>query len=198
MPAAGKLRLDKGGRQRDDLVLYSDACARNASYCDRVDADGVARSHLEVARQPQISWVATPPPRLRWRHHPGGELSPAVSRTAKIQIAPIIGSPENVARDLQTALSSAIGRERRYRRDVRQRDKRIHAPRLYRRGARAYEGQNLLHLGCDGPDRQTRPSHHRRGSRRGRRQGSVGCGHTNSRSKHRRQDGEADRELASW
>lgn len=39
----------------------------------------------------------------------GASLSPAISRTAKIQIAPIIGSPENVARDLQTALSSAIG-----------------------------------------------------------------------------------------
>jgi hypothetical protein len=29
---------------------------------------------------------------------------------AKIQIAPVIGSPDNVARDLQTALSTAIGR----------------------------------------------------------------------------------------
>ncbi len=36
--------------------------------------------------------------------------TPVSSRTAKIQIAPIIGSPDNVARDLQTELSSAIGR----------------------------------------------------------------------------------------
>ena len=30
-------------------------------------------------------------------------------KTAKIQIAPVIGSPDNVARDLQTQLASAIG-----------------------------------------------------------------------------------------
>ena len=30
---------------------------------------------------------------------------------AKIQIAPVIGSPDNVARDLQEALSKAIGRD---------------------------------------------------------------------------------------
>jgi hypothetical protein len=33
------------------------------------------------------------------------------TQTAKLQIAPIIGSPDNVARDLQSQLASAIGRE---------------------------------------------------------------------------------------
>jgi hypothetical protein len=38
--------------------------------------------------------------------------TPAPSaKTAKVQIAPVIGSPENVARDLQSQLASAIGRE---------------------------------------------------------------------------------------
>ncbi|MFT3730062.1 MAG: hypothetical protein QM780_01370 [Hyphomicrobium sp.] len=39
--------------------------------------------------------------------------SPSASPTqsAKLQIAPVIGSPENVARDMQSQLASAIGRE---------------------------------------------------------------------------------------
>lgn len=36
--------------------------------------------------------------------------TPVAAKMAKIQIAPVIGSPDNVARDLQTELSSAIGR----------------------------------------------------------------------------------------
>jgi hypothetical protein len=36
--------------------------------------------------------------------------TPVSAKTAKIQIAPVIGSPENVARDLQTELATAIGR----------------------------------------------------------------------------------------
>ncbi len=50
----------------------------------------------------------------------GGSMSPQASliqpsnpggvQTAKIQIAPVIGSPENVARDLQAQLASSIGR----------------------------------------------------------------------------------------
>jgi hypothetical protein len=39
-----------------------------------------------------------------------GAATPVSAKTAKIQIAPVIGSPENVARDLQTELASAIGR----------------------------------------------------------------------------------------
>ena len=37
------------------------------------------------------------------------QTQPAAVKTAKIQIAPVIGSPDNVARDLQTQLASAIG-----------------------------------------------------------------------------------------
>ncbi|MET1047944.1 MAG: hypothetical protein ABWX70_14820 [Hyphomicrobium sp.] len=36
--------------------------------------------------------------------------TPSTSQTAKVQIAPVIGSPDNVARDLQAQLASAIGR----------------------------------------------------------------------------------------
>ncbi len=36
--------------------------------------------------------------------------SPVATQTAKIQIAPVIGSPEGVARDLQSQLASSIGR----------------------------------------------------------------------------------------
>ena len=36
--------------------------------------------------------------------------TPVSAKMAKIQIAPVIGSPDNVARDLQAALSTAIGR----------------------------------------------------------------------------------------
>jgi hypothetical protein len=36
--------------------------------------------------------------------------SPVATQTAKIQIAPVIGSPESVARDLQSQLASSIGR----------------------------------------------------------------------------------------
>jgi hypothetical protein len=36
---------------------------------------------------------------------------PAATQTAKIQIAPVIGSPENVARDLQSQLASSIGHD---------------------------------------------------------------------------------------
>jgi hypothetical protein len=36
------------------------------------------------------------------------QAGPAAVQTAKIQIAPVIGSPENVARDLQTQLASSI------------------------------------------------------------------------------------------
>lgn len=39
-----------------------------------------------------------------------GTAKPVSAKMAKIQIAPVIGSPENVARDLQTELASAIGR----------------------------------------------------------------------------------------
>ncbi len=37
------------------------------------------------------------------------QTQPGAVKTAKIQIAPVIGSPDNVARDLQTQLASAIG-----------------------------------------------------------------------------------------
>jgi hypothetical protein len=37
--------------------------------------------------------------------------SSSVTQNAKLQIAPVIGSPDNVARDLQTQLASDIGRE---------------------------------------------------------------------------------------
>ncbi len=37
--------------------------------------------------------------------------TPVSAKMAKIQIAPVIGSPDNVARDLQEALSKAIGRD---------------------------------------------------------------------------------------
>lgn len=37
--------------------------------------------------------------------------SPVAAQTAKIQIAPVIGSPDNVARDLQSQLASSIGRD---------------------------------------------------------------------------------------
>lgn len=36
--------------------------------------------------------------------------TPVSAKTAKVQIAPIIGSPENVARDLQAELATAMGR----------------------------------------------------------------------------------------
>jgi hypothetical protein len=36
--------------------------------------------------------------------------TPGAAQTAKLQIAPVIGSPDNVARDLQSQLASAIGR----------------------------------------------------------------------------------------
>ncbi len=37
--------------------------------------------------------------------------TPVTPQTAKLQIAPVIGSPDNVARDLQSQLASAIGHE---------------------------------------------------------------------------------------
>jgi hypothetical protein len=45
---------------------------------------------------------------------PSGSSTPSsspVTQSAKLQIAPVIGSPDNVARDLQTQLASDIGRE---------------------------------------------------------------------------------------
>ncbi|MFA5955678.1 hypothetical protein [Hyphomicrobium sp.] len=41
---------------------------------------------------------------------PTSPSSPA-TQSAKLQIAPVIGSPENIARDLQSELASAVGRE---------------------------------------------------------------------------------------
>lgn len=108
MPAAGKLRLEKG--DVDVTTLYS-ARVRERRTLLRTAGSTLLMSFVALALggcesgSSLLGNASSPGPQATLTQ---SQTHPAV-QTAKIQIAPVIGSPDNVARDLQTQLSTAIG-----------------------------------------------------------------------------------------
>ncbi len=109
MPAAGKLRLEKG--DVDVTTLYS-ARVRERRTLSWTTGSTFLMSFVALA----LAGCGSGPNILGGAGSSGpqatltqSQTQPAAVKTAKIQIAPVIGSPDNVARDLQTQLASAIG-----------------------------------------------------------------------------------------
>src|SRR4029078_11994365 len=167
MPAAGKLRLDKG--DVDVTALYS-ARVRERRTLSWTTGSTFLMSFVALALagcgsgSNILGGAGSSGPQATLTQ---SQTQPAAVKTAKIQIAPVIGSPDNVARDLQTQLASAISnrrmtvatgthasrgsrQSRHDRRDSSERVERIRRTRLHRRGAREDQGKNLLHLGRHG------------------------------------------------
>ena len=96
------------------------------------------------------------------------------AQSARVEIAPIIGTPENVSRDLQTQLDRKHAAQRPDRGSGPRRQGRIRAARLHRGRTRKDRVQDLLHLGRDRSDGQARAPHHGRRACRRQQRGSVG------------------------
>lgn len=112
MPAAGKLRLDKGGRHVTTLcsartrVRGKFLTAIGWTFCASLFALGLGGCSSTPNLLGGIGNDSAAPQASLTQP---GAATPVSAKTAKIQIAPIIGSPENVARDLQAGLATAIG-----------------------------------------------------------------------------------------
>ena len=122
---------------------------------------------------------------------------PAATPQAKVAIAPVIGAPDAIAKQLQSQLGTAL--DQKGIGTVKTTDKaESRAARLHRVRARESRHQGLLHLGRDRSRRQARQPHHGRGTRRrGAGQGPVGVGQRAAHPEHRRQDRRVARDLAA-
>ena len=161
MPAAGKSRLETGDVDVTTLCSARMRERRTLSSDGRHDCLDVVRSLGTRGLRVGSSILATPVHQDRKPHsHNHRRILPRLE-TAKIQIAPVIGSPDNVARDLQAQL----------RFGDRQRGMTVataanatantsYAATSSRRAKRPRP--KSPYLGCHGSIRQARPPHHRR------------------------------------
>ena len=195
-----------GGRQRDDLKLCD---WKFWSGDNRRLSDGVLKllERCSPYRLPRSRWLDAKAARILLAGGDNAGPQTAIAprrqrnrmlRLAKIEIAPVIGAPDNISRDLQTQLTSSMERNK---------ISVARAPggkgeytlRGYIVAAREKTGSKISYIWDVTDQPASAPTASRaKNSPAGRGQGSVVGRHAANRAKHRRQNGGADCELASW
>ena len=96
-----------------------------------------------------------------------GMSAPASQTRAKIAIAPVIGAPDSIAKQIVAQLTTELGSKNVARIECSRRPSRLYASRLHCCSTRSDRHQSFLHLGRNETNRRTSSPHHRRRGREG-------------------------------